>query len=274
MKASYLIINADDLGYSPAVNQAVADLHAAGLVTSASLLVNQPFSEAGAEIARHLPRLSVGVHLNLSKGRPLLPATQIPTLVDKTGHFWTTAVFYSRIVLGQVNWDEVAAELNAQMEWAVQRSLRVDDLDTHGHFHLLPRTRRIVEDLARRYRVRAWRTPDVTATLLPSKVWNDLIASPPRPGELAAPHYLLSLHQWGQRLLQDRKIAAVLSQPGVVTELVVHPGYGDDPHLPLPDQLPPARRQAEVDLLTSPAFAEWLNRLGLRLISFADLGKT
>ncbi|QLQ06530.1 MAG: ChbG/HpnK family deacetylase [Anaerolineae bacterium] len=42
---SGLIINADDLGYSPTVNRAIADLFAAGLITSASLLVNQPASE-------------------------------------------------------------------------------------------------------------------------------------------------------------------------------------------------------------------------------------
>jgi hypothetical protein len=57
----------------------------------------------------------------------------------------------------------------------------------------------------------------------------------------------------------------------VITELVVHPGYADDPHLPLPDQLPPDRRQAELDLLLDPGFRRWLTRLGLRLVSFSDL---
>ena len=76
-----LIINADDLGYSPGVNTAIADLYQAGLVTSTSLIVNLPHSEAGAAIARRLPGLSVGVHLNLSKGEPLLPADQVPDVV-------------------------------------------------------------------------------------------------------------------------------------------------------------------------------------------------
>ncbi|MCB9131691.1 MAG: ChbG/HpnK family deacetylase [Anaerolineales bacterium] len=73
-----LIINADDLGYSPGVNTAIADLYQAGLVTSTSLIVNLPHSEAGAAIARRLPGLSVGVHLNLSKGSRCCQRTRCP----------------------------------------------------------------------------------------------------------------------------------------------------------------------------------------------------
>ena len=63
----------------------------------------------------------------------------------------------------------------------------------------------------------------------------------------------------------------MVGKPGIVTELVVHPGYAADHLLPLMDQLQPARRQAELDLLTSPAFRQWLDGLGIRLVSFADL---
>ena len=270
---SRLIINADDLGYSPAVNRAITDLFQAGLVTSASILVNLPHSEEGAQIAARHPRLSVGVHLNLSKGCPLLPAARLPSLVDETGHFWNSAILYRRALLRQINWYEVAAELEAQVQWAVRRGLHLDNLDSHVHFHTLPPARRLIIDLAQRYHVDAWRTPQILATILPNDLWNTLLVSAPKPGQLAAPHYLLSLHQWGERLLDDARLAQLLSRPDVTSELVVHPGYRDDPDLPLPDQLPPARRQEEFNLLTSSAFAEWLKRLGLELVSFADLAR-
>lgn len=265
-----LIINADDLGYSSTVNRAIADLHRAGLVTSASLLVNQAASEEGAAMARSLPRLSVGVHLNLSKGRPLLPADIVPTLVNENGEFWPTQVFYRHVLLGQVNWFEAAAELERQIEWALDRGLQLDNLDSHVHFHMLPAGRRLTLTLARRYHIPAWRSPNVLSTLMPLRLWTDLMAAPSRSGHLMAPDFLLSLHQWGERLLVDQRIARLLSKPGVVSELVVHPGYSDDPELPLPDQLPPERRQAEVDLVTSQGFADWLRRLNLQLISFSD----
>ena len=93
---------------------------------------------------------------------------------------------------------------------------------------------------------------------------------PYRPGRLLAPDYLLSLHQWGERLLADKRVARLLSQPGVVTELVVHPGYVDDDALPPGDQLQPLQRQAEVDLITGVAFRYWLKQLGVPLVSFSD----
>lgn len=268
-----IIINADDLGYSPTVNRAIADMFAAGLVTSASLLVNQPASEEGAAIARSLPALSVGVHLNLSRGRPILPTEQTPSLVDEEGRFWESAIFLRRAVLGQVKWYEAAAELEAQVRWALERGLHLDNLDSHVHFHSLPAARRITEKLATQYHVAAWRTPDVLSALTPIRVWSDVLATPIKPrrtGHLAAPNYLLSLHQWGDRLFADKRVARLLSKPGVVTELVVHPGYVDDDALPPGDQLQPLQRQVEVDLLTGVAFRYWLKQLGVQLVSFSD----
>lgn len=270
---SGLIINADDLGYSPTVNRAIVDMFEARLITSASLLVNQPASEEGAAIARRLPRLSVGVHLNLSRGQPILPASQTPSLVDERGAFWESAHFFRRAVLGQIKWYEVDAELEAQVQWALERGLHLDNLDSHVHFHSLPAARRITEQLATRHHVAAWRTPYVLSALTPTRLWTDALATPIkpyRPGRLAAPDFLLSLHQWGDRLLTDKRVARLLVKPGVVTELVVHPGYVEDDALPLGDQLQPLQRQVEVDLLTGVAFRHWLKQLGVQLVSFSD----
>ncbi|MCB9141821.1 MAG: ChbG/HpnK family deacetylase [Anaerolineales bacterium] len=205
-----LIINADDLGYSPGVNTAIADLYQAGLVTSTSLIVNLPHSEAGAAIARRLPGLSVGVHLNLSKGEPLLPADQVPSLVDEAGRFWETAMLYRHALTGQINWYEAAAEMEAQVEWAIGRGLHLDNLDSHVHFHVLPAARRLITELGQRYHVQAWRSPKVLSTLTPHDV--DRSAQPAvRHGPMIAPHYLLSMHQWGERLLEDQRLRAVLT---------------------------------------------------------------
>lgn len=266
-----LIINADDLGYSPGVNRAIEDLYRAARITSASLIVNLPHSEAGADVARRWPGLSVGVHLNLSKGEPLLPASQVPSLVDESGRFWETAILYRRALTGKLNWYEAAAEMEAQVQWALARGLVLDNIDTHVHFQVLPRARRIIRDVGRRNGVQAWRSPKVLSTLTPHFTWTDRVVRRSESDPMLAPHFLLSLHQWGPRLLEDQRLRTVLTKPGAVTELVVHPGYDPDPDLPLPDQLPADRRRAEVDFVTSPPFLHWLNSLDLALISFGDL---
>lgn len=63
----HLVVNADDLGLCEAVNAGIARAHADGIVTSASLMVRQAAAPGAAEIARELPRLAIGLHLDLDQ---------------------------------------------------------------------------------------------------------------------------------------------------------------------------------------------------------------
>jgi len=65
-----LIINADDLGYDPAINRGIVEAMRKGAVTSATLMVNLPHSAEGAALASGL---AVGLHLNLARGMPVSP---------------------------------------------------------------------------------------------------------------------------------------------------------------------------------------------------------
>jgi len=62
----WLIITGDDFGLTPGVNLGIVEAHRLGILTSASLMVNRPASEAAAALARECPVLSVGLHLELS----------------------------------------------------------------------------------------------------------------------------------------------------------------------------------------------------------------
>jgi len=57
-----LIVNADDLGFTAGINRGILEAHERGIVTSTSLMVDRPGAEDGAEIARRMPSLSVGLH--------------------------------------------------------------------------------------------------------------------------------------------------------------------------------------------------------------------
>jgi predicted glycoside hydrolase/deacetylase ChbG (UPF0249 family) len=63
-----LIVNADDLGASPGITRGILEAHERGIVTSASLMVETPWSEEAATLARATPRLSVGLHVVLPEG--------------------------------------------------------------------------------------------------------------------------------------------------------------------------------------------------------------
>ena len=62
-----LIVNADDFGLTAGINHGIAQAHEEGIVTSASLMTEQPAAEAAAAYARAHPDLSVGLHVDLGE---------------------------------------------------------------------------------------------------------------------------------------------------------------------------------------------------------------
>lgn len=70
--ARRLIVNADDFGRSPSINQAVEEAHQHGILTTASLMVNEPAFEEAVAMARANAALGVGLHLTLSHGHSAL----------------------------------------------------------------------------------------------------------------------------------------------------------------------------------------------------------
>ena len=83
--APRLIINADDFGLTPGVNRAIAELHQAGALTSATLMATGPAFDDAVAIAHANPTLGVGCHIVLTDGVPVSPPESIPTLIGPDG---------------------------------------------------------------------------------------------------------------------------------------------------------------------------------------------
>jgi len=143
-----LIVNADDLGLTSAVNRGVVRAYKDGIVTSASLLVTGSAFEDAVSLARQNPELDVGLHLALVEERAVLGPDALPTLVDETGRFpRTSAEFIRRAILGGINWLEVEREIAAQIALFQETGLRLYHLDSHQHLHLFPPVFQIVRRL-------------------------------------------------------------------------------------------------------------------------------
>lgn len=232
-----LAINADDLGLSDGVNRGIIACAEAGVVTSASLLVNTPGFAAAVQAARSGPRLSVGLHLNLTTGAPLSPAETVPTLCDaRTGQFHPLARLVARALAGRVDASDVARECAAQIERARAAGVRLTHLDGHQHTHVLPGIWQPVIHTASHAGIELVRLPLEPARTI---AWRPAAAV----GQvlLAASHRLAARgtravrhadHFRGFALTGRRDFTARLLEllerlePGV-TELMVHPGYPD-----------------------------------------------
>lgn len=134
-----LIVNADDFGLTDGVNNGVLDCYLSGSLSSATLMVNTEASRAAAEMARANPGLGIGLHFNLTLGRPLSNLQHVPSLVDSKGHFWERKEFEKRMVLSRIKISEVITEFHAQLEAFKRMAIPLTHLDSHQHVHLFPR---------------------------------------------------------------------------------------------------------------------------------------
>ncbi|MBC8506463.1 MAG: ChbG/HpnK family deacetylase [Anaerolineales bacterium] len=262
-----LILNADDLGFSPLVNQTIFKLHKLGRLTSASLVVNMPASQLALEEINDHPNLSVGIHLNLTKGIPITPVECIPSLVRLTGSFYHAAFFYPLAVAGAIAPTEVQAECRSQIELALKAGLEPTHLDSHNHWHMLPRFKKIILKLAQEYEIPSTRPTNPRHSLLPSRIWLQAVVD--RNFPLRFPdsvHYVLALDDWmnlfgkPRALFFGKILNRILNKPNVTLELVLHPGRAPDPDFPR-DSISPKRRQWDCDFVCSAEFEAWLESI-------------
>lgn len=128
-----LIINADDLGLDRKTNDAILKCYTQGLVTSTTAYVNFPESiELIKEVHEQYPDFPIGIHLNMTFGKPVLPPEAVPTMVNKkTGEFWNEDQILSHIA--DISYEEVKKEIRAQVELFLESGVPLDHIDYHQH---------------------------------------------------------------------------------------------------------------------------------------------
>jgi chitin disaccharide deacetylase len=284
-----LIINADDFGLTQGVNRAIVEAHGHGVVTSSTLMANGQAFDDAAERAKHESRLSVGCHVVLVDGIPVLDAQQTPTLSNKKfpdGRFYQSLnSFALRAVGGRIDADEIEAEVTAQIRKLQAAGIAVSHLDTHKHTHIFPQVLRPLLRAARACGVRAVRNPF-------GPVRFSILAK--YPGLWKRASQVTVLNRLGGRFRKTVAEAGMLTTDGTVGivatgamdtylfgsivenlpegtwELVCHPGYNDADLERIKTRLRVSRTE-ELQVLTSPEAHEILGKSGVRLISYRDL---
>ena len=147
-----LIVNADDFGRSQSINQAVIRAHREGVLTTASLMVNEDGCSEALALARENPRLGVGLHLTLLCGRSALTPEAIPGLVNARGQFSDNPVLVGFRYFAQPKLrPQLFAEMDAQFEKFRATGLKLDHVNGHLHLHLHPTLFAILMENSRRW---------------------------------------------------------------------------------------------------------------------------
>ncbi len=286
-----LIINADDFGYTSGVNRAIVEAHTRGVVTSSTLMAKGAAFGEAVSLANKVPDLSIGCHVVLIDGEPVLAAENIPSLTHGERFRDGLKGFAARAFSGRMRDDEITAEVTGQIRKIQAAGISVSHIDTHKHVHLLPQVLRPVLRGARECGVRAVRNP--FGPRLPMRS-NQLLTKRnlwTRYAELKVlqrfarrfrkivdgegfmtPHGTLGIEVTGT--LDERLFEAIAASiPEGTWEFVCHPGYNDRDLQAAKTRLRESR-ELELRVLTLPAAREVLAQHGIKLISYRDLAAT
>lgn len=273
-----LIVTSDDFGAAIEVNEAVERAHRDGILSAASLMVAGPAMEDAVARAKTMPKLRVGLHLVLVEGRPVLPAGQVPDLVDAAGHFRTdmaragAAMFFLPRVKRQLR-----AEIEAQFAAFAATGLAFDHVNSHKHFHLHPTIAAMMVETAARYGVKGARAPlepqGVLSQIEPHKSSGVVTLTAPfaralrrrfaRAG-IASPDQVFGL-AWSGAMTPGRVAGLIAHLPDGLSEIYVHPATG-----PYPGSAPGYQYAAELAALTAPGLKARLTAESIRLGGFDD----
>lgn len=155
-----LIVNADDFGLNPKVDEEILKSFNNGILCSTSLIANgQSFADA-IKLAKDNPELDIGIHLTLVKEKPILGADHLPTIVDNSGHLFRDGKIFTReYFLGKISLEEVEQEFSAQFETILDHRIKITHIDSHQHLHILPRILDVTIKLAKKYNIKFIRFP-------------------------------------------------------------------------------------------------------------------
>lgn len=287
MKPKRLIINADDYGWSVGITDGILQAHRAGVVTSASLMANQPASEYAIERLQEFPGLGVGVHLNFCDGRPVSAPSDVPSLTTADGTFYPVDEMVARLKKWQVSPQEIEREFRAQISWIKMRGLQPTRADSHHHLHFYPCAVHAFRRAAKAEGIQCARAPR-------HEHW-------PKDGHVGGPYggrvyrrlLVAAYNEFVQRVVlhglhlpdscfvhhpRYRKNPGLLSEGWMVAlanvepgtyELGCHPGLLESGFSET-DSFN-ARREQELQILTDREFRGVIQSNGIELINYRDL---
>jgi predicted glycoside hydrolase/deacetylase ChbG (UPF0249 family) len=267
-----VIIHADDLGETHAVNAAAMKAFEAGAINSASIMVPCPWFPEMADYAKSHPDADLGLHLTLTAERvyyrwgPVAPTDTVTSLVDSNGYYyhdWTPQQ--------QINPTDVERELRAQIQRALAMGVHPTHLDSH-QYRLIMTGKDLFDVMVRlghEYHLPIFVTRDWFAD-------HPYLAPSLGPEDIVIDHTVtidpaVTADHWEEFYLNALKNL----QPGV-TEFVIHPGFADEELRAATrerDTWGAAWRQRDYDFFISHKFRRALAKQHIQMITWRELAK-
>ena len=267
-----LVVNADDFGFTPDVNQGIVEAHRGGILTATTLMANGAAFDDAVRLARETPSLDIGCHLVLVGGDSLVSGNAFPP---------TVARLLAAVARREIR---IYDELAAQVRRIAAAGIRPTHLDTHKHTHLAPPVLDAVARLSEEFGIRWVRRPF-------DFLMNAAVATTPLGTRLASgatgllrgrfkrvleKHGCRSTDHFAGFQITGRLRTAELVQllelvPAGTTELMCHPGRCGAALRQARTRLKESREQ-EMEALMAAETRAALQRSGIELVNYVGLG--
>lgn len=276
-----IIVNADDFGLGAGIDEGIIRLAQEKRISSTSIVACGEHFHAGTKaLLKHVPHLGTGVHLCLDEEMPVLPASDIPTLVGPLGRFLSRSVLMRRLCKGLVKMDEVEKELSAQIEKVLDMGVRITHIDGHGHIHVWPWIADVLKPIANRLGINKARKPFEplriyrhdwvrrTPVRLLLNYWTRKSYARGFLKNMYTPKSFFGISVGG-RLTEDI-LGNFPVQAGEVTEIMVHPGLPSRPELDRYDHWRYSWKR-EFETLSTGCLDRVLDRVRGTLVSYEEV---
>jgi predicted glycoside hydrolase/deacetylase ChbG (UPF0249 family) len=236
-----LLVTADDFGIGPETTRGILELGALGVVTSTVMLVNTPYAEEAVEQwYSSNSTLEVGWHPCLTLDKPVLPAQEVPSLVNAEGKFWSLGQFLVRLMRGKIVEQDIFAELRAQYQRFIHLMGRPPvNINGHHHVHIFGPVWRALHAIIQHQhprpyvrRVREpwrtlWRVPGIRIKRWLLSHWGSRAATWQSNAGYPGADWLAGITDPPYVEAADFFPRWVTSVPGELVELCCHPGHDD-----------------------------------------------
>jgi hypothetical protein len=267
-----IIVHADDLGETHAVNAAAIKSLEAGSVSSASMMVPCPWFPEIADYAKSHPNVDFGLHLTVTSERvyyrwgPVAPTDKVPSLIDKNGYFHHDWEHNQHVKA-----EEVEIELRAQIERALAMGVRPTHLDSH-QYRLIMNGKELFEVMLRV-------AHDYKLPIFVNKDWfpdHPYLQESLGPSDIVLDHTITIEPEVLPEKWDEFYLSALKNLKPGVTEFVIHPGFDDEELRAATRERSTwgaAWRQRDFDFFNSDRFRQTLAQENIKLITWRELSR-
>lgn len=271
-----LIVNADDYGYFDCVSCGIINAANKGAVTATGIIANSVSFDKTIPYLSQAQTLDLGVHLNLTYGRPLNEA--LANILNRwQGQFPSKFDMAFGILTGRISADLIQAEFRMQVEKCLDKGVKLLFLNSHEHIHMLPPLYKLVVSLSQEYKIPFIRHPDAewigklnTQSIFRNSIFESLniVNRFKKPGNTPK---LIGMSESGNLSIEYFAKRFRTLKPATNYELMCHPGHFDSLEITDSDLINYHHWESEYEVLTSESFKNLCAEHSIEIVGYRDI---